>query len=982
MKLTRSLFVFIFLFLTPTLAHAATYYFSTATGDDTRTATQAQNSATPWQSITKLNSYFLSLQPGDSVLFNRGETFYGGIVVSKSGTAGSPITIGAYGNGAKPVITGFTTVSGWTNLGSNIWESTGTVSTLSRLNIVVINGVNTPMGRFPNSGFLTYESHTGTTSITDSDGLSGTPNWTGAEVAMFTTNWSIDKNKITAQSGGTLTYTSATGTGIQKDGLRYIIQNDSRTLDQQNEWYYNPLTQKLQIYSTSMPTNVQVPTIDILATNTGTGDTTIKSYIVYDNVAFTGANLAAIQLRVIKNITIQNCDFYTLAGNGIDGPYGYTSLHGVGLTISNNTFTGIGNGAINLTNDYPTAYIGYNTISNIGQVIGATNDGSNQGIGIRANGAGTLTEYNTVSNIGYNGIRFDGSNSIVKNNFISHVLSLYADGGGIYTWAGYNSSRPVFTGRKLLNNIIIDSFNPLTSGIYIDDGSSGVEVAGNIVAGNTLGIYLHGNQNMDVHDNTVYNNTENLLMQSEMNAATGQLEIITNNNLYNNIFVAKDVTQKIMNFTSKTGNDIPGFGLAYNNIYTRPIDETAANLSSLHVAPFEINYLVGSTWTYLKYTLSQWKAFVTPQDANSNAAPNTITDPNNLRFEYNDTNSNKTISLGANYIDMKNVAYNGSITLLPFTAAILILTNLPPIVNAGIDQTITLPTSTVTVTGTASDPESQPMTYSWANVSGPAGSTITTPTALSTTITGLVQGTYTFWLTVSDGVKTNADQIVIVVNAAVDPLSSSIVIPPAGAGGIASVYVAPVISPITPITPVTPLDLTPSASKPSIIIPPVTITIPLSGVRSTSSITDIKNLQLFLNQTVGTQLPVDGIWGLPIINGIRAFQTSLGVKADGSFGSGTALKAIEILNKTIPVGSSTPRTWNIPIAGIKKTNPKTDIFTLQAFLNYTFPTNTPLKVDGKWGQKTTAAITLFQKQNNLKVDGKFGRLSAKKARGE
>ncbi|MBA3705410.1 MAG: hypothetical protein H0W84_05780, partial [Bacteroidetes bacterium] len=45
------------------------YYFSDQTGDDSRSSVQAQNSLTPWKTIAKLNSYFLNLQPGDSILF-------------------------------------------------------------------------------------------------------------------------------------------------------------------------------------------------------------------------------------------------------------------------------------------------------------------------------------------------------------------------------------------------------------------------------------------------------------------------------------------------------------------------------------------------------------------------------------------------------------------------------------------------------------------------------------------------------------------------------------------------------------------------------------------------------------------------------------------------------------------------------------------------------------------------------------------------
>ncbi len=100
----KRLFTLLFFFFLNS-AWATNFYFSTVSGDDSRTPTQAQNSSTPWKTLNKLNSYFKNLQPGDAVLLKRGDTFYGSITVSKSGTAGSPIVVGAYGTGNKPVIT-------------------------------------------------------------------------------------------------------------------------------------------------------------------------------------------------------------------------------------------------------------------------------------------------------------------------------------------------------------------------------------------------------------------------------------------------------------------------------------------------------------------------------------------------------------------------------------------------------------------------------------------------------------------------------------------------------------------------------------------------------------------------------------------------------------------------------------------------------------------------------------------------------------
>lgn len=94
--------------------------------------------------------------------------------------------------------------------------------------------------------------------------------------------------------------------------------------------------------------------------------------------------------------------------------------------------------------------------------------------------------------------------------------------------------------------------------------------------------------------------------------------------------------------------------------------------------------------------------------------------------------------------------------------------NIPPTANAGTDQSITLPTSQVTVNGSGStDTDGTITTYLWERVSGPLTYTITNPNNVSTTITGLVNGVYVFRLTVTDNDgATDTDDIQITVNAA------------------------------------------------------------------------------------------------------------------------------------------------------------------------------------------------------------------------
>jgi pimeloyl-ACP methyl ester carboxylesterase len=94
--------------------------------------------------------------------------------------------------------------------------------------------------------------------------------------------------------------------------------------------------------------------------------------------------------------------------------------------------------------------------------------------------------------------------------------------------------------------------------------------------------------------------------------------------------------------------------------------------------------------------------------------------------------------------------------------------NVAPIANAGADATITLPTNSFSLNGTASnDPDGTIAAYAWSQVSGPSQITIGNASTVSASAGNLVQGTYSFRLQVTDNAgAVNADTIVITVKPA------------------------------------------------------------------------------------------------------------------------------------------------------------------------------------------------------------------------
>jgi hypothetical protein len=106
------------------------------------------------------------------------------------------------------------------------------------------------------------------------------------------------------------------------------------------------------------------------------------------------------------------------------------------------------------------------------------------------------------------------------------------------------------------------------------------------------------------------------------------------------------------------------------------------------------------------------------------------------------------------------------------TAQVKIIVNLisnqPPIADAGANQVVALPVNSVKLDGTQSaDPDGTIAIFSWTKIGGPSAVTITNVSTATPIVSGLVEGQYTFELTVTDnrGASTKAQVKVTVLKA-------------------------------------------------------------------------------------------------------------------------------------------------------------------------------------------------------------------------
>ncbi len=577
--------IFIILFFHETSA-GNNYYFSTSIGDDSRTSIQAQNPATPWQTINKLNTIFSSLLPGDSVLFRRNEEFYGTIIINKSGLVGNPIVISAYETGNSPIITGFQTINNWTNEGNGIYSKA--ITCQSTPNVVIVDGINTPIGRYPNTGYLTIDSHVSNTSITDAVLNSSITNWTNAEVVIRKNHWILDRNTITNHTGSTLTYNSGSEYS-PVDGFGYFVQNDRKCLDILGEWSYQ--SGKLYMFfGTSDPNShsVRISVVDKLLIAIS------RNFIAIDNVSFAGANYNAINLLYTSDIVVKNCNFKFSGDCAIYANSTPTFI------ISHCSLSDNNNNAIMLVGTSPNSEISYNTISNTGSIPGMGKSGDWNYQGISNNASNVLISNNSIFNTGYVGIWFNGSNVTVKNNYLDTYCFVKDDGGGVYT-----GDSPGHFGKKIIGNIVINgpSASEATGnftegfahGLYIEGYPQQMLISNNTCAHNSgMGMFLHFTQDVEVRENTCYDN--GIAVYFSYNDAT-RVPIRTTN-LYHNIFVARNVTQKCLEF-STFADDIALFGMADSNYYYRPLDNKFV---------FTTYHKESSKLFWDAYDLSKWKA--------------------------------------------------------------------------------------------------------------------------------------------------------------------------------------------------------------------------------------------------------------------------------------------------------------------------------------------------------------------------------------
>jgi len=240
---------------------ATTYYVDNCVtvGNDRNNGT---STSTPWLTINKVNTS--TFYPGDSILFQSTCTWREQLSVASSGSSGSPITFGAYGSGAAPIIDGTKAVTGWSLYSGSIYQAT-----ISGYTPRVLFEDASLLALGASAGALTagqyfYSSGTLYVYTTAGDNPSGhTMEATAIPATYYALIQLNGVSYITIQGlalnrsnwGGIYIYPGAAGITIQNNTFTYNVQNDVDT----------------QSYNGEMSASSNISILNNACTNSGLG---------------------------------------------------------------------------------------------------------------------------------------------------------------------------------------------------------------------------------------------------------------------------------------------------------------------------------------------------------------------------------------------------------------------------------------------------------------------------------------------------------------------------------------------------------------------------------------------------------------------------------------------------------------------------------------------------------------------------------------
>lgn len=417
----------------------------------------------------------------------------------------------------------------------------------------------------------------------------------GNRLRIRTAEWHLDEVTITKVEGNRLHFQPTTRYPV-KAGQGYFMLDEPSVLDSPGEWAYDLDTSSVYAW---MPDSSTPSYRKILVSILEKGaDFSGKSNIIVEGINIRHTKIG-IDLSRAQNITLRSTGIKNTIAEGILAP------KAMNINLISNHIQNTGNDAIT-AKDATTVRVEGNNISHSAVI---TLDGSVWSLPVMTTAAIHTGAYSHIINnrlevIAGIGIwpqaNWIASNGVIDSNAILDSCLLENDCSAIYV----NASSP---GTRISHNLVervkgnIDGLNPNTrihtTGIYLDNQSTGMIVEGNKVTGAEYGIHVHDAYKNHINANLLYGNSRSQIWFQENSNKVSETGDVRDNAGSGNYLFPTTPTPAIT-ISGNIGN-MANFGVLSENYYFSLFSK----------------YLINEYWPQhgRMYTLAEWKTMSNSQ---------------------------------------------------------------------------------------------------------------------------------------------------------------------------------------------------------------------------------------------------------------------------------------------------------------------------------------------------------------------------------
>lgn len=275
-----------------------------------------------------------------------------------------------------------------------------------------------------------------------------------------------EKNQISAKENRNTQY------GVYKGQWRaFRFMNIFEELDEAGEWYIDTNTNKLYLYPLSNSTN---PEIKMSLGDFNMVSILGASHIRFQGLTMTGGKQDCFTISNADAVVIENCKMDSFEQRAAS----FTDCWNSGVKDSTISYTG--RGGILLTGGDADNFVNGNNFVTNNVIHDFSTLQTSYAPAVNLQGFGNRIDHNEIYNTNHQAIQFWGSMHVIEYNVIHDSCLNAADMGAIYTGRRLQDHGTQIRYNHFYNigNSLARTWFPCC--IFIDDGTSDIEVYGNV----------------------------------------------------------------------------------------------------------------------------------------------------------------------------------------------------------------------------------------------------------------------------------------------------------------------------------------------------------------------------------------------------------------------------------------------------------------------------------------------------------------------